>query len=110
MPDHVHLELVGLSDNSDLIAMLRDFNGKSAAQARGQGFRNLWQKGFYDHILRSGKEPDAVAWYILNNPVRGGLAKEMVEWPYSGSRMFDWKKLTVPVQGFIPPWKKSLAG
>lgn len=110
MPDHLHLELVGLSNESNLLAMLRDFKGRSAAQARAHGVVGLWQKGFYDHILRSGEELDAVAWYIFNNPVRAGLVEVMCEWPHSGSGMFDWKKLTAPAQGFVPPWKKVLAG
>ncbi len=110
MPDHIHLVLLGVSDHSDLIALLRDFKGTSASRARVQGFVALWQKGFYDHVLRSGEALDAVAWYIFNNPVRAGLAKEMGEWPFSGSWMFDWKKLTAPVREFAPPWKKALAG
>jgi REP element-mobilizing transposase RayT len=110
MPDHLHLELVGMSDHSNLTALLRDFKGASAAQARLRGFMNLWQKGFYDHVLRSIEAQDAVAWYILNNPVRAGLIKEIGEWPYSGSWMFDWKRLTAPVHEFIPPWKKVVAG
>ncbi len=74
------------------------------------GFRALWQKGFYDHVLRSREAVDAAAWYILNNPVRRGLVKEMYEWPQSGSWMFDWKNLAAPLREFIPPWKKALAG
>ena len=110
MPDHIHLLLVGLSDRSDLTAMVRSFKGKSAARARAQGFRNLWQKRFYDHVLRPGQELDAVAGYILNNPVRAGLVKEIAEWSYSGSWMFDWKKLKLPPPAFIPPWKRNVAG
>ena len=110
MPDHIHLVLLGVSDHSDLIALLRDFKGTSAARARVQGFVVLWQKGFYDHVLRSGEALDAVAWYIFNNPVRAGLTKEMGEWPYSGSGLIDWKKLTAPMREFLPPWKKAVAG
>ena len=109
-PDHVHLELVALSDESNLIDLLRDLKGTSTAKARPLGFRALWQKGFYDYVLRPGEAVDAVAWYILNNPVRRGLVKEMCEWPHSGSWMFDWKKLAAPLREFIPPWKKAVAG
>jgi putative transposase len=104
MPDHIHLELVALSNGSNLVAMLRDFKGASTAAARRLGFRALWQKGFYDHVLRSGEAADAVAWYILNNPVRRGLVNQMREWSHSGSWMFDWKKLAAPLREFIPPW------
>ena len=105
MPDHLHLELEAISDHSDLISMLAAFKGLTAAEARKQGLRNLWQKSFYEHIFRSGEREGAVAWYIFSNPVRRGLVSEPRAWPYSGSWMFDWKKAVAPVNEFVPPWK-----
>jgi putative transposase len=105
MPNHVHLELVGLSDKSDAILLLHDFKGNATSQARALGIRNLWEKGFYDHIMRDEDEPNAVAWYIFNNPVRKGLVKDPRDWPYSGSWMFDWKKAVAPIEHYNPPWK-----
>jgi len=105
MPDHLHLELVGLSANSDAISLLHDFKGGATSQARALGVRNLWEKGFYDHILRDDDDHNAVAWYIFNNPVRKGFVKDPRDWPYSGSWMFDWKKAVAPVEPYRPPWK-----
>jgi putative transposase len=93
MPDHAHLELVGLSATSDLIVLLRDFKGMSTAQARVIGIGNLWEKSYYDHVLRGVDNHNAVAWYIFDNPVRKGLVKDPRDWPYSGSWMFNWKRL-----------------
>ncbi|HMD84579.1 MAG TPA: transposase [Terriglobia bacterium] len=73
MPNHVHLELVGLSDNSDVIALLHDFKGNATSQVRTLSIRSLWEKGFYDHVRRDDDDHNAVAWYIFNNPVRKGL-------------------------------------
>ena len=105
MPDHLHLEMVGLAEHSDLVKMMKEFKGRAASAARGAGTRNLWQKGFYDHVLREGDNADAVAWYIFNNPVRKGLVQDPRDWPYSGSWMFDWKKAVAPPEEFVPPWK-----
>jgi REP element-mobilizing transposase RayT len=105
MPNHVHLELVGLSDNSDAILLLHDFKGNATSQARTLGIRNLWEKGFYDHILRDDDDHNVVAWYIFNNPVRKGLVKDPRDWPYSGSWMFDWKQAVAPIEQYNPPWK-----
>ena len=80
--------------------------GAATAEARRLGVSNLWQKGFYDHILRSGKAIDEAAWYIFLNPVRAGLAKTIEEWPYSGSFEFEWKSLAAPRGPFHPPWKE----
>ena len=105
MPNHVHLELVGLTDNSDAILLLHDFKGNATSQARTRGIRNLWEKGFYDHILRDDDDRNAVAWYIFNNPVRKGLVHDPRDWPYSGSWVFDWKKAVAPIDQYNPPWK-----
>jgi len=105
MPDHLHLELVGLSGTSDLIVLLHDFKGTATAQARELSVRNLWEKSSHDHILRDNDNHNAVAWYIFNNPVRKGLVKHPRDWPYSGSWMFDWKKAVAPIEDYVPPWK-----
>ena len=110
MPDHVHLELVGLSLVSDLIVLVGNFKGQATAKARKLGVYELWQKGFYDHILRVGEKEDTVAWYIFNNPVRKQLVKHPRQWPHSGSWTFDWKKAVAPLEEFVPPWKIEVAG
>jgi len=105
MPDHLHLILVGESVSSELAPMVRAFKGAAATVARKSGVSNLWQKGYYDHVLRSGKSLDEAAWYVFLNPVRAGLAKTVHEWPCSGSFVFEWKRLTLPSEPFHPPWK-----
>ena len=43
-----------------------------------------WQKGFFDHVLRSD-ESYAQKWeYVRDNPVRAGLVKKWEDWPYWG--------------------------
>lgn len=105
MPDHLHLELVGLAEDSDLVKMMKEFKGEATSAGREAGIRNPWQKGFYDHVLREDDSPDAVAWYIFANPARKGLVKDPRDWPYSGSWMFDWRKAVAPPKEFVPPWK-----
>lgn len=104
MPDHLHLELVGLAKDSNLAAMMKGFKGEGTSIGRRDGIRNLWEKGFHDHILRPTDNANAVAWYIFQNPVRKGLVKDARDWPNSGSWMFDWKKAVTPPVPFVPPW------
>lgn len=108
MPDHLHVELVATDDQSNLPMMLRDFKGHAAAQARLMGVRGLWQKGYYDHVLRPGANENAVAWYIFKNPVRKNLVSDPRAWPHSGSWMFDWRKAVAPPEEFVPPWKRTV--
>ena len=110
MPDHLHLALIALGDSCRLDAFLRAFKGAAASEARGLGIRSLWQKGFYDHVIRTGEGLAAVAWYIFSNPLRKSLVERMDEWPYSGSFQFDWKKLVAPPKAFEPPWKNANSG
>ena len=44
----------------------------------------LWQKSSYDRVLDLDRPFLEVVEYVLNNPVRKGLASEWQEWPYSG--------------------------
>ncbi len=81
--------------------------GAATAEARRLGVSNLWQKGFYDHILRSGKAIDEAAWYIFLNPVRAGLAKTIEEWPYSGSFSLNGKAWRPRGAHFIRRGKKG---
>ena len=110
MPDHVHVESLGLAPESDLSEFVRTWKGTSAAPLRELGLNDPLQKGFYDHILRPNDNQDAVAWYIFNNPVRKGLVKDSRDWPCSGSWMFDWKKAVAPPEQFVPPWKHKDGG
>jgi len=104
MPDHLHLEVIGTSQQSSLPRFLRSFKGKTTAAMRKLGIHNLWQKGYYEHINRPG-ELEAIADYVFSNPTRAGLVKSMYDWPYLGSFLFDWKKFAPPKEPFRPPWK-----
>jgi putative transposase len=43
-----------------------------------------WQKGFFDHVLRS-RDSYSQKWdYVRNNPVRAGLTKNADDWPFAG--------------------------
>jgi hypothetical protein len=44
----------------------------------------VWQRGFFDHILRS-EESYRQKWnYVRDNPVRAGLVANANDWPYAG--------------------------
>jgi hypothetical protein len=44
----------------------------------------LWQREFFDHVLRSN-ESYAEKWnYVRDNPVRAGFVTSANDWPYAG--------------------------
>ena len=89
MPDHLHL-LFSPAAGCDAVRFVQLLKGKSTRvfwASGGEG--KLWQRGFYDHILRKDEGLGEVARYILDNPVRKGLVRKASDYPYSGSFVFD---------------------
>jgi hypothetical protein len=55
-----------------------------------------WQKGFFDHELRSSQSYSEKWCYVRDNPVRAELLKHWEEWPYVG-QIFDLSFHQAPV-------------
>lgn len=82
MTDHLHSFVKGGPD----FVLSRWVGGLKRAISVELGCRSgeLWQPGFFDHVLRS-EESYAQKWeYVLQNPVRAGLVEDPEEWPYHG--------------------------
>ena len=93
MPDHVHLLVEGRSEASDckrLIARAKQYSGYHySKQFRG----TLWQRYGFEHVLRDEELTPVVARYILNNPIRAGLAQDVANYRFAGSLAYDLKDL-----------------
>ena len=61
--------------------MLKQTLAKQIAPA---GTLPIWQRGFFDHILRSDESYGDKWNYVLENPARAGLVTKADDWPYSG--------------------------
>jgi REP element-mobilizing transposase RayT len=105
MPDHVHVIVEGTHDESDLKRFAKIFKQVTAFHYKEETGERLWQKKYYDHILRASDSVDAVLWYVWMNPVRAGLCASPWEYPHSGSFTMDWKKEEKKKDGWVPPWK-----
>ena len=82
MPNHVH-GLLWLNESasglSEVIRGFKTFSAKRINQARGTPGRPVWQRGFYDHVVRSEHALDKVRAYILDNPAQWHLDRENPE-------------------------------
>ncbi len=58
----------------------------AARPARRDG--DVWQKRFWEHMIRNEKDYAAHCDYIHYNPVKHGWAKAPGDWPYSTFRRF----------------------
>ena len=48
------------------------------------GTSPIWQRGFFDHVLRNDESYEDKWNYVRENPVRAGLVTKADDWPYSG--------------------------
>ena len=81
MPDHLHW-LIELGDCTLSYVMARTKSRISLALNRSIG-RNgsLWQHGFHDRAIRREEDLQAVARYIVANPLRAGLVRKIGDYP-----------------------------
>jgi putative transposase len=107
MPDHLHLLVGGTAATSNLQTFVTTLKRNTAWEAKQQFGVRLWQRSFYDHIVRHENEAEMIAWYIWKNPVRQGLCEDPREYPYSGSFTVDWKEKPIPSESWKPPWKNE---
>ena len=106
MPDHLHLLVEGMSETSDLVAFARVVKQRTSYYCFRATKTPVWQKGYYEHVLRNDESVLAVARYILANPVRAGLVAEPQQYPFSGSFVWTWPELMELWQA-IPEWSPS---
>jgi len=93
MPDHVHLLVQSISEDSNCKRFIVKTK-QCSAHAYAQEFKaRLWQPFGYEHVLRDEEDGLVVARYILENPVRAGLAKTVMEYPFLGSQVYDVREL-----------------
>jgi putative transposase len=79
MPDHLHILLQAGKNPRDLRDFVKGFKSYSTKASK----MKLWQRGFYEHILRKEEESANVAEYILNNPVRKEITNDKDEYLWS---------------------------
>lgn len=83
MPDHLHLLIQG-SDNSRLIPFIQKFKQLTGYRFKASTQERLWQRSFYDHVLRGEEDLGEVANYVWDNPVRAGLIESRHDYLFSG--------------------------
>jgi putative transposase len=78
MPDHLHAVMLLDGTGAGLSTLINTF--KTAA-TREAGAR-IWQRGFYDHIVRDEEDLERVCEYVVGNPLRAALRAGWVPPPF----------------------------
>jgi hypothetical protein len=77
MPDHLHV-IAKIPRQSDITRTLGELKRDISHRLPTQ-----WQKGSFDHRIRSYEHYLEKRDYILMNPFRAGLVSKTSEWPYA---------------------------
>jgi putative transposase len=89
MPDHLHAFVMIDDERINLSTWIKSLKNTLSNGLRIQGIpAPHWQKGFFDHISRSGESYSTKWHYVRDNPVRAGLVRSWDEWPFVGD-IFD---------------------
>ena len=93
LPDHLHCVIQLPEDDSDFTLRWRLIKSRfskslpqterrSAVRMR-RGERGIWQRRFWEHLIRDEVDYAAHMDYVHFNPVKHGLVKRVIDWPYS---------------------------
>jgi REP element-mobilizing transposase RayT len=82
MPNHVHLLVTPLTNVSALMQRLKGTTARCANRELCRAGTAFWQHESYDRLVRDAAEFGRIENYIVQNPVRAGLAAspELYRW------------------------------
>ena len=93
LPEHMHAIWTLPPDDSDfslrwrLIKTMfsRDLasSERRSASRQVKGERGIWQRRYWEHLIRDETDFSRHVDYIHINPVKHGLVKQVADWPYS---------------------------
>ena len=93
LPDHLHcvIELpIGDADFALRWRLMKSHFSKSlprtetlSATRLRRGERGIWQRRFWEHLIRDERDFSAHMDYVHINPFKHGLVSNVADWPYS---------------------------
>jgi putative transposase len=93
LPDHLHCVIQLPDGDTDFTLRLRLIKAgfsKSiprtewlSAVRQRRGERGIWQRRFWEHLIKDEADYRAHMDYVHINPMKHGLVKRVADWPYS---------------------------
>ncbi len=98
MPDHAHFIVAPREDRELSIGdFAMGFKRLLRKALRSQGWN--WQRGCFDHLIRSDENLESKWIYVQDNPVRAGLVQRAEDWPFYLDLFNNDGKLTASPTG-----------
>jgi putative transposase len=93
LPDHLHCIWTLPVGDADFSTRWHDIKARFAAhipkderlsnRRRNKGERGIWQRRFWEHVIRDERDYERHMDYIHYNPVKHGYVTRVRDWPYS---------------------------
>jgi REP element-mobilizing transposase RayT len=84
MPDHLHVLLSPARSDKPLARWLDVFKSYTTHEFMRLGHKPpLWQASAHDHVCRKAETAETILTYIVENPLRAGLAARWQDWPWT---------------------------
>ncbi|NBC12685.1 MAG: transposase [Gammaproteobacteria bacterium] len=87
LPDHLHAVWQLPEDDADFSRRWRDikrgFSSRLDAPVNHRGEKAIWQRRFWEHLIRDEDDWRRHVDYVHYNPVKHGLVERPAQWPYS---------------------------
>ena len=125
LPDHIHTVWTlpdGDADFSKRWRLIKEaftkpfvrqhLPSEPSASRRTKGEQAVWQRRFWEHVIRDEADYAAHVDYIHSNPVRHGLVSAARDWPNSSFSTWVGRGVYEPYWGSdemppLPEWAKS---
>lgn len=125
MPDHMHCVMELPRGETDFplrwrLIKSRFSRGLPRTEFRNparlrRGERGIWQRRYWEHLIRDDAGYRACVDYVHLNPVKHGLVQQVADWPYStfhrwvehGAYPHDWMGVVAPAPGMPPSRRRA---
>ena len=113
LPDHIHCIWTLPNDDKDFSNRWKEikyrfsmdynrFFAKSGSKVKKKE-KGLWQRRFWEHLIRDQQDYNRHFDYIHYNPVKHKFTERAIDWPYSSFKRFVDKGVYEENWGSIPP-------
>ena len=97
MPDHLHLLVEGTDPASQLTEFVRIFKQRSSFHFQKIFASELWQRSYFERVLRGHESWIDAARYVVANPLRSGMVERVEDYPFVGSMTMSVRDLLYSV-------------
>ena len=83
MPDHAHwlLQLGARDTLARVVGRMKACSAREVNQVTARS-GTLWERAYHDHAVRKEEDLEAIARYIIANPLRAGLTASVRDYPF----------------------------